>query len=104
MTTLLIGLLLIVVAILVAAAGLVAVRRRVPLQELRANHEVGGIVLGVIAHIYAILLAFVVVVVWGHYSDASSIISAGGSLGRGHVLDGAGASRSYQAPDPGASP
>lgn len=73
MGTLLIGLLFILVAIIAAAGGLLIVRRRVPLEELRANLMVGSIILGVIAHVYAVLLAFVVVVVWGHYNDTSTL-------------------------------
>lgn len=82
MDTLLIGLMLIVVAIIVAGGGLFILRRRVALEELQANHEVGGFILGVIAHVYAILLAFVVIVVWGQYKDAATLSTqASASIG-----------------------
>ena len=82
MGTLQLGFLFIALAIAIAASGLLVVRRKVPLQELKANHEVGGMILDVIAPIYALLLAFVVVVVWGHYNDAATLSTrAAASLG-----------------------
>lgn len=66
------GLVLLIVAFTFTITGLLAVRKRVPLQELRANHEVGAIILTVVAQVYAVLLSFIVVVVWGQYTDTET--------------------------------
>jgi hypothetical protein len=57
-----------------AVLGLVFVRRRVPLVELEANHEVGSIVLNVVGTAYAVLLSFCVAIVWGQLNDASEAV------------------------------
>jgi hypothetical protein len=49
------------------------VRRRVPLAVLAANNEQGGILFGSVGTIYAIFLAFMVVVVWQQFGDADKI-------------------------------
>ncbi len=73
MHLLVIGLLLLVVACTFAIAGLLVVRKRVPLQELKANHEVGAIILAVVAQVYAVLMSFIVIVVWGQYTDTETL-------------------------------
>jgi hypothetical protein len=58
------------VSVLLAHLGLRAVRRKVPLSTLETHHEVAGFIIGVLGAIYAVLLAFVVVVVWNQFEDA----------------------------------
>ena len=41
------------------------------IQQLETHHEVAGFLVGIVGVIYAVLLAFVVVVVWERYHDAS---------------------------------
>jgi hypothetical protein len=60
-----------------STAGLIAVRRWMPLSELKENHEVGGMILGVIAHAYAVLLSFVVVIIWGQCNDVAALLAPG---------------------------
>lgn len=65
------------VAIVVAAVGLSAVavwavRRRVPIETLQERQEVTSYILAVVAVVYAVLLAFVVVIVWQGFEDASA--------------------------------
>src|SRR5581483_12013613 len=54
----------------VAVAGLVAVRWAVPLEVLRANNDVAGNYLQSLGTLYAVLLAFVVFVVWSQFDEA----------------------------------
>jgi hypothetical protein len=56
--------------VLLALLGLIGVRRALPLDFLQAHHEVAGFLFGVIGVMYAVLLAFVVFVVWEQYEDA----------------------------------
>lgn len=48
------------------------VHRRIPHTTLAANQEVTSYVLAVVAAVYAVLLAFVVVIVWQGFEDAST--------------------------------
>jgi hypothetical protein len=58
-------------------------RRSVELAQLQDHHDVAGFFIGVLGVIYAVLLAFVVIVVWEEFSDASSGVNAEAS----QVLD-----------------
>lgn len=70
MQTFILGLLVVGLSILLTHAGLRIVRRLVPLSVLETHHEVAGFIIGVLGAIYAVLLAFVVVVMWDQYGDA----------------------------------
>jgi amino acid transporter len=74
METWLLGIAIVGVSVLVAHLGLHLVRRRVPLPVLQTQHEVAGFIIGVLGAIYAVLLAFVVVVVWNQFEDAKSTV------------------------------
>jgi amino acid transporter len=74
MQTWLLGVVIVGVSVLVAHVGLRLVRRRVPLPVLQTQHEVAGFIIGVLGAIYAVLLAFVVVVVWNQFEDAKSTV------------------------------
>ena len=58
------GTLLLGVATLLAMASPVLVRRRVSLDRLRVNNEVAGFKFATVGVLYAVLLAFAVIVVW----------------------------------------
>ena len=47
------------------------VRRTATIQHLESHHEVAGFLIGIVGVVYAVLLAFVVVVVWERYNDAA---------------------------------
>lgn len=70
MPTFLLGFIVVGVSILLTHVGLRIVRRLVPLSVLETHHEVAGFIIGVLGAIYAVLLAFVVVVMWDQYGDA----------------------------------
>src|SRR5215210_6641440 len=70
MQTFILGFLVVGVSILLAHVGLRIVRRLVPLSVLETHHEVAGFIIGVLGAIYAVLLAFVVVIMWDQYGDA----------------------------------
>ena len=53
-----------------ALGGLVLVRRSVTLSTLESHHDVAGFILAVVGVVYAVLLAFVVVIVWQQYDAA----------------------------------
>ncbi|HEX8889061.1 MAG TPA: DUF4239 domain-containing protein [Pyrinomonadaceae bacterium] len=74
MQTLLLGVTIVGMSILLAHIGLHLVRRKVPLPVLETQHEVAGFIIGVLGAIYAVLLAFVVVVVWNQFEDAKSTV------------------------------
>lgn len=54
--------------------GLFAVRAVVPTELLRASADSIGTYLQTVGGIYAVLLAFVVYVVWGQFNDARSLV------------------------------
>src|ERR1700704_3177521 len=63
------------ISILVALVGLYIVRRAVGVDNLKHHHEVAGFIIGIVGTIYAVLLAFMVVVQWGKYQDASTLVT-----------------------------
>lgn len=63
------------VSILSTLLGLYLVRRAVGVDKLKGNHEVAGFILGIVGTIYAVLLAFVVIVEWQKYTEASTIVT-----------------------------
>jgi hypothetical protein len=62
------------VSVLVALVGLCIVRQITPHDVLEANNNVAGNYLQTLGTIYGVLLAFVVIVVWGQYNDASKLV------------------------------
>lgn len=71
----LLGVLVVGMAVVLAVAGLILVRRLVSLSVLEANHEVGGILIQIVSPAYAVLLAFVVFAVWTQHDDADSFVA-----------------------------
>lgn len=63
----LLGFLIIGGTIAFSTIGLLVVRRAVHHSRLKPHHDVADPILGALAAVYAILLAFVVVTVWEHY-------------------------------------
>jgi len=64
------AILLVVLPAVATSWILVLVRRWVGLERLNINNEVAGFKFAVVGVIYAVLLAFAVIVVWGRFSDA----------------------------------
>jgi hypothetical protein len=54
--------------IFLAVVGLLLVRARAPHTQLQPHHDVAGYIYAGLAVLYAVLLAFVVIVVWGQYN------------------------------------
>jgi hypothetical protein len=67
--------LLVVLVTVLAMAGPVLIRRRVALGRLRTNNEVAGFKFATVGVLYAVLLAFAVIVVWEKFSDAESAVA-----------------------------
>src|SRR5690348_2537868 len=67
--------LLLVPPTLLAMAGPVIVRRFVKVQQLKINNEVAGFKFATVGVLYAVLLAFVVVVVWEKFNQAESEVA-----------------------------
>jgi hypothetical protein len=59
---------------LLSVLGLIAFRTFVPQADLRASTDAVGNYLQTLGGIYAVLLAFVVYVVWGQYNDARGFV------------------------------
>ncbi len=66
--------LVIAFSILLSAAGVLWVRRRTPLEVLEANNEFQDLVGGGIGVFYAVLLAFVVFIVWDQHRETSRYV------------------------------
>ena len=67
--------LLLVPPTLLAMAGPVIIRRFVRIERLKINNEVAGFKFATIGVLYAVLLAFVVVVVWEKYNQAETDVA-----------------------------
>lgn len=68
------GFIIVFLSILLAIAGMYMVRRRTPFTKLKDNNEVAGFIYSMIGIVYAVLLGFIVVVVWEKYSDTESSV------------------------------
>jgi hypothetical protein len=66
---------LIVPTTLLAMAGPVILRRYVEVNQLRTNNEVAGYKFATVGVLYAVLLAFAVVVVWEKFNQAESEVA-----------------------------
>jgi hypothetical protein len=84
--TLWLGVLLVVVPMVVAVLGLVLVRRLVDPDKFQSQHDVAGFLIAVVGVIYAVILAFVVVIQWEQFrsaeNDARAEANAVGNLYR----------------------
>jgi Na+/proline symporter len=56
--------------------GPVLVRRRIALEKLRTNNEVAGFKFATIGVLYAVTLAFVVIITWERFHDAERALAA----------------------------
>lgn len=68
-------LVIVVCTMLVAALsvlGLLVVRRRVSPRRMKLHHDVAGFIFSTLGVIYAVLLAFVVLIVWQELNDAQT--------------------------------
>jgi Protein of unknown function (DUF4239) len=64
----------VLVPILVAVAGLLLVQRLVPSRIRQEHNDVAGFIYAVVGIAYAVLLAFVVIVVWEQYEEARDTV------------------------------
>lgn len=69
------GLLLVGLPTGLAMLGRILVRRYVTLDRLTANNEVAGFKFAVVGVLYAVLLAFAIIVVWERFTDADNIVA-----------------------------
>ena len=67
-------LLLVVLPTSAAMCGPVLIRRRVGLESLASNDEIAGFKFATVGVIYAVLLAFAVIVVWQKFTDAETAV------------------------------
>lgn len=68
------AILLVIVPTIAAMCGPVVVRRHVGLERLTTNNEIAGFKFGAVGVLYAVLLAFAVIVVWERFSDAETAV------------------------------
>src|SRR5829696_6386939 len=64
------------VPVLVAVVGLVLVQRLVPPDRREEQNDVAGFIFAVLGVAYAVLLAFVVIVVWQDYKTAQTNVES----------------------------
>jgi Na+/proline symporter len=60
---------------LIAMAGPIIIRRQVSLEKLNNNNEVAGFKFAVVGVLYAVMLAFAVIVVWEKFNDAEKDVA-----------------------------
>jgi Na+/proline symporter len=69
------GVLLVGGATLIAMAAPAFVRRHVSSDRLRINNEVAGFTFATVGVLYAVLLAFAVIIVWEKFSEAEHSVA-----------------------------
>jgi hypothetical protein len=55
--------------------GPTLVRRQLPLERLTENNEVAGYKFALVGVLYAVLLAFAIIVVWEEFTDADNVVA-----------------------------
>jgi hypothetical protein len=60
------------ISVAIAVGGLGLIRKRIPPDRLKENHEVAAIIFNAFGLVYAVLLAFVVFVTWSTYNTADN--------------------------------
>jgi hypothetical protein len=68
------AILVVVLPVIASCWILVRIRHRVGLTALASNNEVAGFKFAVVGIIYAVLLGFAVIVVWGRYNEAEIVV------------------------------
>ena len=69
------GMLLVGLTTGLAMLGPILIRRYVTLDKLTANNEVAGFKFAVVGVLYAVLLAFAIIVVWEKFDNADTIVA-----------------------------
>jgi hypothetical protein len=57
-----------------AMSGPILIRRRFSLERLTTNNEIAGFKFATVGVIYAVLLAFAVIIIWERYADAETAV------------------------------
>jgi len=70
--TAVIGLVMFIVAVGIAVGGVLLVRRYVDVSKFKQHHDIAGPIFSTVGVIYAVMLAFVLVVVWQDFDRASN--------------------------------
>jgi len=70
--TIILGILIIGTAVFLTITGLLIVRRLVPHHKLKPHNDVSGPIFGTLGVVYAVLLAFVVIVVWERFDKSDT--------------------------------
>ncbi len=87
MLTALEGVVAVALAVALALGGFALVHTRVHVSVREAQNDIAGFIYAVVGVIYAVLLAFVVVVVWQQFTDTSDIVDReGNALGNLYQL------------------
>ena len=74
------ALLIVILPTALAMSGPVLVRRRVSLERLTTNNEIAGFKFATVGVIFAVLLAFAIIMVWERFSDAeTAVVEEGGA-------------------------
>jgi hypothetical protein len=73
--TYILGFLIVAIYVLVAILGLFIIREYLPHEKCKNHNDVDGFIFAAIGVIYAVLLAFIVIVTWGSFDKASEITS-----------------------------
>jgi len=66
--------LVVVLPTALAMSGPILIRRRFSLERLTSNNEIAGFKFATVGVIYAVLLAFAVIIVWERYADAEGAV------------------------------
>ena len=69
---LVLGTVVVLVSVALSIAGLLIVRRFISDEHLKPHNDVAGFFFGTMGVIYAVLLAFTVIVVWGNFEKAKT--------------------------------
>jgi hypothetical protein len=71
----LLGILILLITLALSISGLIIVRRFISHEILKAHNDVAGFMFATLGVVYAVLLAFMVVIVWQNYEKTSGYVN-----------------------------
>jgi hypothetical protein len=94
--TVALGIIIVAVALLISIGGLLIVRKFVHSNKMKAHHDIAGPMFGSIAVIYAVLLAFVVIISWQDFDRANTDVMKEANCYASLYRDASGFSEPYK--------
>ena len=83
--TWLIGSIMVAIAIIIAVGGVLLVHHFVNVKTLKSHHDIAGPIFATIGVVYAVMLSYVLIIVWQQFDKTNSNVATGSQPVRGYL-------------------